>query len=259
MKALVSPTDSELAYALGNDALISSIPEQKGADVLIYTDPGLFGIQRKVIPGDFVSSVNDGRLSRETTLLQATCRFRLLLCEGRFRYYPDGTLVMGDKVPGKYNFARIQGMLFSVRYVKTIDIDYTDDLDGTVKYIRYVMSYFAENKHLSLYTRPSAPSDWFKPSTSEIHSWILQSFDGIGPVLADHIVKHLGRMPIKWDCTLEELYKVPRLPRKKAEEIWNTLNKTERSQEILKNFSLQHSKQEQPQETLLDKLRRLQK
>lgn len=224
MKALISPTDGELAVELGDDAITSSVPEQKGADVLLYTPVGVWGMQRKKVPGDFISSVNDGRLSHETTLMAANCQYRVLVCEGQFRYYPDGTLAISDKVPGHYNYGRIQGIRFSIKYVKGVEIEDTDDIKGTARFVQYAMKYFSETKHLSLYTRPRCPRDWYIPSTSEIQSWILQSWDGIGPVTADHIIKHLGRMPLKWDCTKEELMAVPRLSRKKAEEIWNTLN-----------------------------------
>lgn len=224
MGILVSPTDKELARELGDSAVVSNIPEQKGADALIYTEQGLFGIQRKSIPGDFITSVNDGRLTRETSLLATECKFRLLLCEGEFKYYPDGTLVISSKVPGRYTFSHIQTILFTTKYVKGVDYDYTKDIEDTARYIKQVVRYFSENKHVSLFTRPNAPSDWYKPMVSDIHSWILQSFDGVGPVTADKIVKHFNRMPMRWDCTLEELQGVPGLTKKRAHEIYCILN-----------------------------------
>ncbi|GAH60456.1 unnamed protein product, partial [marine sediment metagenome] len=120
MKALLSPTENDLSKALGDSAITSSIPEEKGADILLYTKQGLIGIQRKAVPHDFISSIEDGRMARSTTLLQSTCEFRLLLCEGRFRYYPDGRLDLGPRIPSHYTIKHLRGMLFDIRFVKNV-------------------------------------------------------------------------------------------------------------------------------------------
>lgn len=224
MKALLSPSEKDLAHVLGDNAITSSIPEEKGADVLLYTQHGLFGIQRKSIPHDFISSIQDGRMARSTTLLKETCQFRLLLCEGRFRFYPDGKLDMGPRVPTRYTFRHIRGMLFDIRYVKNIEIDYTDDIRDTADYILTLAEFFGRDKHLGLYTRPSATGAWIAPTSKDIDLWLLQSFPGIGPSLADNILNAFGgRLPLRWNCTLEELMGVPKLGGKRAKVLWESL------------------------------------
>lgn len=238
MKVLVSPTDSELASEIGDDAILSSLPETKGADVLIYTPLGLYGLQRKRVPEDFVASVNDGRMSRETSLLRDNCDFKRLICEGSFRYRSDGTLIVGRKFPGVYTRERIRGMLFDIWHVKGIPYDYTEDMKDTVRYIRYIIKYFSAQHHDSLFVRPSTKSKWVTPTSSEKDLWLLQGFDGIGPGLADAIIKQFnGRVPLQWTCTLEELKRIPRLG-KMADEIY---------------YRLQPPKKE----TLLDKINKL--
>lgn len=224
MKALLSPTETELSKVLGDSAITSSLPEERGADVLLYTTHGVFGIQRKAVPHDFISSIEDGRMARSTTLLQSSCPFRLLLCEGRFRYYPDGRLDLGPRVPTHYTVKHIRGMLFDIRFVKNVEVDFTDDIRDTAHYIRALVEFFGKEKHLGLYRRPGAKGTWGAPTPEDIDLWLLQSFQGIGVTLAGNIVERFGgKVPLQWSCSLEELRSVPGLGKKRAEALWGAL------------------------------------
>jgi ERCC4-type nuclease len=223
MNVLVSPTDRDVLSLLGDTAISSLVTEEHGADILIYTNQGLFGIQRKRFPEDFISSMNDGRISKETSLLANTCKFRMLIIEGQPKYYPDGNLVMPRKMPGHYTRKRIRGTILNIKYVKGIDVDYTESVKDTVDYIKEIVEFFTDSKHLGLYVRPSAPAEWIRPSSNETLLWVLQGFEGIGPQLADNIIKHFGKIPIAWTCSLDELKQVSRLGEKRATEIYNAL------------------------------------
>lgn len=224
MKALLSPTEKDLSKAMGDSAITSSLPEERGADVLLFTKQGVIGIQRKKVPHDFISSIEDGRMARSTSLLQKSCDFRILLCEGRFRYYPDGRLDLGPRVPSRYTIKHLRGMLFDIRFIKNVEVDYTDDIRDTVLYIRSIEEFFSTEKHLGLFRRPGAKGTWGAPTTEDIDLWLLQSFQGIGVTLAGNIVKRFdGKTPIQWSCTLEELRSVPGLGKKRAEALWASL------------------------------------
>jgi ERCC4-type nuclease len=251
MNVLVAPTEGDLTKEITKlkplhngesiTPMVSPLPEKQGADVSIYTNLGLFGLQRKHVPEDFIASINDGRLTRETSLLTRMCKFKLIVLEGHFRYYPDGILMLPKDIPGKYTRKRVRGALYSIKYVKGVDYDFTDSIQDTAEYIKDIIEFFSDTKHLSLYTRPTAPHDWVVPTGRDIDLWLLQSFDGIGPALADAIIDHFGgKIPIAWTCTLDELRKVPRLG-KKADEIYDQLTRIEPKKA----------------ETYLDKLRRL--
>jgi ERCC4-type nuclease len=228
MNVLVSPTDRDVLQGLGDIAISSLITEEHGADILIYTNQGKFGIQRKRFPEDFISSMNDGRISRETSLLAKTCKFRMLIIEGQPKYYPDGNLVMPRSMPGHYTRKRIRGTILNIKYVKGIDVDYTESVKDTVEYIKEIVEFFSDTKHLGLYVRPSAPAEWIVPSSDETLLWVLQGFSGVGPQLAENIIKKFGKVPISWTCTLDELKSVPRLPEKIAIEIYNALGEMKR-------------------------------
>lgn len=226
IRVLLSPTENSLADIMKEEAITSSVPEQKGADVLIYSKYGLAGLQRKEVPHDFIASFIDGRMTRETTLLGHHCQFRRLICEGKFRYYPDKTLVMDKHAPSRFTRKQVRGMLNDVSLVKGIQIEYTEDIYDTVEYIRSLVDFVGQGKHLGLYTRPSAKGAWYVPTARDIYLWLLQSFPGIGPALADNIVNKFGEIPLAWTCTLEELMSVPRLSKERARVMYNALPKT---------------------------------
>jgi len=224
IKVLLSPTENSLAGILKDEAITSIIPEQKGADVLIYSKQGLLGLQRKEVPHDFISSMTDGRMTRETTLLAQHCQYSRLVCEGKFKYYPDTTLVMDKHVKSQYSRKQVRGMLNDISLVKGIQIEYTDDIYDTVEYIRSIVEFTKSGKHLGLYTRPSAKGAWYIPTTKDIWLWLLQSFPGVGPATADNIVRKFnGEIPLQWTCTLEELLSVPRLSKERAKEMYEAL------------------------------------
>jgi len=230
MTILASPTEpKEAIEALS--AIISPLCEERGADYLIYSKYGLAGLQRKEVPHDFMASFTDGRMARETSLLTKCCKFSRVIGEGRFRYWPDGRVVTGrggskTKTPELSRFTRnhIRGMIFDIELVKGIYVDWTEDLQDTISYIKSLDKFLAREKHLGLYARPSASGAWYVPTSKDLYLWILQSFQGVGPSIADSIVQHFGgRLPIKWDCAFEELCHVPKLRVKKAQEIWELL------------------------------------
>lgn len=234
VKVLLSPSEVALAGKMKADAIVSSLPEAKGADVLVYTSKGLIGLQRKEVPNDFISSFTDGRMARGVALLTKSCKFTRIIAEGRFKYWPDGRLVTGridpkTKRPEPSRFTRkhIRGMINDLEFVMGIIVDPTDDLDDTVAYIRDLPGFINKSKHLGLYTRPNIQGTWYTPSAKDIHLWLLQSFPGIGPAIADGIISRFGgEIPLKWTCTLEELMAIPRLSKERAREMYNTLGGT---------------------------------
>ena len=92
MTGLVSPTDRDIATGMGSRLLVSSLPEAYGADILLITPEITIGIQRKEIPHDFISSIQDGRLTKETSLMSEKCDVPIVLGEGHFRYFPNGSV-----------------------------------------------------------------------------------------------------------------------------------------------------------------------
>ena len=234
-KFLLSPSETGrkgekgLLQLLGDDAIVSSIPEQKGADILIYSKAGLYGAQRKEIPHDFIASLSDGRLAKETSLLPKECDIYELKCEGRFRYWPNGRLAMDRKSPANYTRRQIRGILFNIKYIKGVPVEYTEDVEDTANYLRWMYDLLNKEKHFGLFTRPSVKGTWYVPTSKELQSWILQSWNGIGPATADAIIEHFGRVPLRWTCTVDELARVKNISKQKALEMIKSLEGTDQS------------------------------
>lgn len=228
-KFLTSTTEGDLTETLRDDAIMSPIPETKGADILLYTPHGVVGWQRKVIPSDFTSSFYDGRLARAIPLLKQNCVFQRIIGEGKFSYYPDGKLDIGRLKGGKPISTRltenhILGMINDIQFVHDIKIDWTKDLMATVKYLRQARSFLMETKHQGLFRRPSAQGVWIVPTARDIDLWILQSFPGVGPAIADRIIQSFeGQIPLKWTCTYRELMSIERVTPSIAKIMWESL------------------------------------
>jgi len=229
-RVLLSPTERALAEKLKDEAFVSGLPEQKGADVLIYTRQGLIGLQRKEVPNDFLLSFTDGRMAQATALMVKSCKFTRIIGEGRFRYWPDGRVVTGQidqktrkPVASRFTRGHVRGMIFDLEFVRGIIVDWTDDLDDTVRYIRSLPDFIEREKHFGLYTRPSAQGTWVVPSAKDIQLWLLQSFTGIGPAVADRIVQKFGGVPLRWTCTENELSSIRGITKQMAATMMSSL------------------------------------
>ncbi len=227
-KLLLSPSEVKLKEVLKDKAITSELCEEKGADILIYSPSGLLGIQRKSLPGDFIQSMTDGRFARALPLMTENCTFCRVVCEGKFTYWPDGTLFLGKdrkgkRIPSRFTRNTVHGMLNDIEFVYGIPIRYTENVDDTVRYIESLQRYLDSKKHVSLFKRPKATGAWSVPSRKDIHLWIMQSFQGIGVNTADKIVSHFGRAPLRWTCSSHELSKAANVSLVRADEWINCL------------------------------------
>ena len=229
---LLSPTENDLAEIFEDDAITSIIPEQKGADILLYTSVGVLGWQRKKVPNDFITSFTDGRFARLLPLLTKGCAFQRVIHEGEFKYWPDGTVHMGMmmkegkrvRIPSRFSRTSVHGMLNDIEIVWGVSIRVTEDLEDTVRYLRSVRRFVEAKSHTGLYTRPKLKGTWYVPSADEIQLWILQGFGGVGPTTADKIIKHFGKIPLRWTCSARELAEISGVTLKQAQEWVNVMS-----------------------------------
>ena len=174
----------------------SGVAEEYGADFLI---PGLgffLGVQRKQFPGDFMSSLSDGRL--HTSLVKLTkCEKRVLILEGRPAWTRSGFLVH-DYV----NFSRTQlrNLLMSAHEELGVHTMWTDNISDTIDALRDLVRWSLKDKHNSLFERPNMKPQFRRQFSERDRAvFLIQGFDGIGPELAGRIYDHFGRVPLKWD------------------------------------------------------------
>jgi ERCC4-type nuclease len=237
MKILLSPTEGKLTEKLGTSALVSSIPEEYGADILLISDYCVLPIQRKEVPHDFLISVQDGRLAKETTLMTEKCGFGIVIGEGEFKYFPDGSIStkapkgIHDKVYKRFTINSIQKLIMEMYLVKGCSFMQTRDIYDTVRFIKTAIEFVEEPTHVGLSRRPKASGKWGSPTMSEEQLWLLQGFPGVGPGLAQAIHTKFNGVPLMWKCTLQQLREVPRIGESRAWKLWEMLLPTSTNQE----------------------------
>ncbi|MEM3646833.1 MAG: ERCC4 domain-containing protein [Thermofilum sp.] len=210
---LYSPFEpDEIKNLLAGRGIPHRLTEQFGADFLIPRRGFKVAVQRKT-GSDLLASLEDGRLAREVALLKTA---------------EVAVLVVEDVVPppgSRYSKEQVRNLLRSV-YHRGVRVEYTSSPADTVEALLEMERYYSKDDHLSLLTRPktAAGNDWYIRTNREWAVFLLQGFPGIGPVLAGEIFDHFGRIPLAWDCTREELARVPGLGRRRTEKLWDALN-----------------------------------
>ena len=198
---LVSPAEPPALRKLGET---SFAVEEYGADFLIVGEAGIIGLQRKQFPGDFLSSVSDGRLHTVVMKLTATT-LPLIVLEGRPRWTLDGALL--DSHGPDLKRTTLRAMEWSLMSAG-IGVQWSDGLNDTAAYIGALAKWWAKDDHDGFATRPGPgrANEFGKPLSKRdwaIH--VLQGFDGVGPQLAGRIYDEFECLPLRWDVTAAEL------------------------------------------------------
>lgn len=223
MAFLLSPTEHELKPIFANKAITSYLPERCGADVLVIVEGrGRLAIQRKVFPDDLIASTNDGRLARELPLL-SQAEYPVLIVEGKPMWTSDGHLMQSWN--SRWTRAQVRNLLRSVWRVHGVAVEYTDDVEDTAAAVLELEAWFRKDVHRSLLTRPKTPTkdSWGLSNKRDFARFLLQGLPGVGSVLAEQIFDHFGRVPLRWDCTREELLAVYGIGEKRAKVLWEIL------------------------------------
>jgi ERCC4-type nuclease len=213
---LISPAEPPKFKTLGT---VSSRPEQYGADFMFFANKNWIGVQRKEI-SDLIASLHDGRLSREVAQLQS-CDQRVLIVEGPVRFTDAGEMM--DKPFGqKLTKKQWKGLLWSIR-LKNIWIEFSDDTDDTIDILRWLEEWFKRDRHSSLERRPGPVSMWGTPTNEDYQRHLVMGLPGVGPELADRIVKKFG-VPFTWGIDKGDLMLVEGVGPKKADMIYAALD-----------------------------------
>lgn len=224
---LVSPTEVDrkefkgLYSYLKPGSMLSSIPEKCGADVVsMIRNQGMLAIQRKVYPDDFIASIQDGRMAKEVILIQKA-RFLVWVLEGEEPMYTtDGNLM--DPYLTRWTREGLHNAEHSLWWVHGIRPIHTKNMQGTADLILELEGYLSKGQHLGFMNRPKHyPTDsWGVVAPEDKASFFLQGFDRIGDKTAKAIFNHFGkRVPMRWDCTLEELMEVPGVGKSTAKKL----------------------------------------
>jgi ERCC4-type nuclease len=191
----------------------SSLPEKHGCDILIPTKQGIVGFQRKTLP-DLVSSIQDGRLYYELNQLNAsaTVSVAYLMVESNFHTTIDNAEYTEAKLP----VATLRSIIakfhhFGVGYIPTLTP--RDTITAAVG----VAKYLSTGRASSIQRTKEVSNGWGQTDSKSYGLFLLQSFPGIGPKVAEAIYDYFNGVPITWAVNAGELALVPGIGRKRAE------------------------------------------
>lgn len=217
MTFLVSPAEPQALRDMGTSAPVA---EDYGADVLIPGNGFFLGVQRKVFPGDFLSSLYDGRLSTSLVKL-SKCEVRVLILEGRQNWTTSGFLVSDYQ---QFSRTQLRNLLMSAHFELGVHTIATDSLMDTQDVLRDLVRWAAKDRHDSLFSRPGGKDPHKRVwSNRDKGLFMLQGIEGVGPELAGRIYDHFGRLPLKWDCDIEELRAIPDFGGGRANMVWQAV------------------------------------
>lgn len=211
----MSPAEPAQLRALGE---VSLKTEEYGCDFLYVTRVGLVGVQRKEY-GDLLASVTGDRLYRELLLMKRLDQ-AVLLVEGRPQWTNDGQLLSRQQ----WTLAQHVGLLSSIQS-EGVWVHYTSNLAESAMVLQRVAGWFNKDTHTSLLSRPKPQTSWGFRTDVDWACHVLMSFPNIGPQTAKNIYHHFGNcVPLRWECTEEELMKVPGVGKVRAKKLMEALN-----------------------------------
>lgn len=227
MTMLIAPTERDLKPLLDSKAIVSSLPEKRGADILVaVTSKGCLAIQRKAFPSDLFASLQDGRLARELPLLSQT-EYPVLLIEGEPAWTADEHLMHL-----RYNHWTKTGyrnLKRSVWVQHGVAVEETANINSTVERISELEAYFRQDIHRSLNTRhkPVLRDSWGQPERrhrgTRMLDFFYQGIEGVGVTLADELVRRYPAPVDLCQASLEDLLTVPSIGAKRAQTIYRFL------------------------------------
>lgn len=222
---LLSPTENEVRKTLAAhypDYIVrnSALCEPNGADIITRSSKGLVGYQRKTL-SDLKASLIDGRLYKELAQLRTSSiiAYPFLIVEHDSRQVTTDGSFLDVTFP-------LRDYQSLITKIQVVGIKYLHSLNhrGTIDAIVNSSTYLSKTSSTEL-RRPTPPKNaWGEKGNKEYLSYILQSFPGIGPKVADAIVKHFGGLPLAWLLEVDELMEVPGVGRQTADKLYNFFN-----------------------------------
>ena len=194
-------------------------------DMMLYTNSGAIGIERKKVPDDLLASVTDGRLNREILAMREETQIQILLIHGKMKFNKDGTLKTWRRRPQRYGWTEkgITNLKRTIRYVEGLYIEEAKNNYELVQVVNDLQSYFDEKNHLSLKSRSRIETSWFVPSRGER---VIHYYDGLPGVATIGAKKLYDRFPSPmqlYEATVDDLLQIPGIGKVMANSIYNFL------------------------------------
>ena len=216
----LSPTEHDLRTLLApHSPTTSSLCESNGVDVIITTNRGLVGYQRKTLT-DLFASLGDGRLALELGQITSSSilAFTFLILEhDSNRVTTDGQ----SYLDAPFTVRQLRNLVTKC-ILNNVPVLTSANLADTVDVLLTSSNYIVSDRE-TLFLRPKPATDsWGRRGNREWGIHILQSFPGIGPKSAAAIYDTYG-IPLDWTVTQEDLRAIPGIGAKTASRLMKAL------------------------------------
>lgn len=204
-----------------HEPLVSSKPETMGADFLWRVRGSWWAVQRKELK-DLLSSMEDGRLSKELGQMASSVARGWIVIEGAPQWTLDGEL-LNNPWGRPFNHAAWIGLISSIQGAG-VSVLHVSDMRATCGTIVGLINYTAKTSHNTATSRPGAQGGkWGHASSRDWGVHLLQSFPGIGPEVAGAIYDHFGGVPMQWTVNEQDLLGVAGVGKGRASKLIQSL------------------------------------
>lgn len=197
-----------------------SVETPMNFDMKLYTEAGTVGIERKKIPGDLLSSVEDGRLRRELIAIRDECNFAVLLLHGSIRYDKNGNVRVGKRTI-HWTDKGIRNLKRTIQWVEGCFIEEAHDDYELVQVVNELQTYLDEKHHFSLKGRPGIQKTWIVPTKKEHVIHFYDGLPGIAPVRARMLADHFSNPIQLYEASVEDISSIKGFGKQVAQQIYN--------------------------------------
>ncbi len=216
----------------GNAELLEGICEQTSftqldvGDYLLVSDSEAVIVERKAV-SDFLSSLRSNRLwdqllrmMKVEEVLGYSVKRRILLIQGSFDDYFAG--LEGSEHDSLVHWSQLMGAFMEILYVYNTPIIHAENDTAFRAFIRILIK-----REVSRMNDGLPEAKWhIRPVSADLpvkdrRKYILDSLPYIGDRLADNLLSHFKTISGVACASVEELQKVPKIGKKKAELIYD--------------------------------------
>lgn len=192
-------------------------------DMKLFTNACTIGVERKKVPGDLLSSIEDGRLGREIVAMREDTDIQVILLHGKIKYKQDGTVYVGAKRQSHWTEKGITNLLRTIEYVERCYIEYANNDQALLTILEDLQEYMDKGKHLSLKGRPGIQKEWIVSTSQERVIYFYQGIPGIRIVRAKYIQEKFPNPVDLFGANVDDISKINGIGKSTALGIYNFL------------------------------------
>lgn len=193
-----------------------------GYDISLFTKLGRVGIERKKVPGDLLSSIEDGRLGKEILAMREECKIMIVLFHGKIKFSSDGQLKSGNRI-SRWTDKGIRNLRRTLQFVEGCYIEDAHNDNEMVKILSELQEYFDKSEHYSIHFRQGIKSSWIRPSREEKIIHFYQGLPGAGITIARKLYDKFPTPLSLFRASTNDIDDIPRIGKIMAEGIYNFL------------------------------------